>query len=114
MEGIEILSYWAVNKISITPIIFGCFIIILFSVGLGASLVDVDEGGVLVCMLGAVIGLSILLIPIGELGSKEAYIKYEIKVSEEVNMVEFHEKYEILDREGNVFTVREKEVIQND
>ena len=34
--------------------------------------------------------------------------QYKVTISEEVSMVEFHEKYEIVETEGKIFTVREK------
>lgn len=36
-------------------------------------------------------------------------IKYQVTVSEEVNMVEFMENYEIVDQEGKIYTVRERD-----
>ena len=35
--------------------------------------------------------------------------QYKVTISEEVSMVEFYEKYEIIDQEDMIFTVREKD-----
>ena len=37
------------------------------------------------------------------------YIEYKVTISEEVNFIEFTDKYEILDQEGKIYTVRERE-----
>lgn len=34
---------------------------------------------------------------------------YEVSITEEINMKEFMDKYEILDTRGSIYTVREKE-----
>ena len=35
--------------------------------------------------------------------------QYKVTISEEVNFVEFNEKYEIIDQEGKIYTIVEKE-----
>ena len=37
------------------------------------------------------------------------YTKYQVTIAEDVNFVEFNNKYEILDQEGKIYTVKEKE-----
>lgn len=38
------------------------------------------------------------------------YIKYKVTVSEEVSLSSFNDKYEIIDQEGKIYTVKEKDV----
>ena len=38
------------------------------------------------------------------------YVKYDVLVSEEVDFVEFYDKYEILDTKGEIYTVKLKEI----
>ena len=40
----------------------------------------------------------------------EDYVKYDVLVSEEVDFVEFYDKYEILDTKGEIYTVKLKEI----
>lgn len=35
--------------------------------------------------------------------------KYQVLIDEEVNLVEFNEKYEILDVEGKIYTIKERD-----
>lgn len=37
------------------------------------------------------------------------FIKYKVVISEEVSMTEFYEKYEIIDVDGAIYTIRDKE-----
>lgn len=37
-----------------------------------------------------------------------AYTEYKVTIDESVSMTEFYEKYEVIDQEGLIFTVREK------
>ncbi len=37
------------------------------------------------------------------------YIEYKVIISEDVSFVEFTNKYEVLDQEGQIYTVRERE-----
>ena len=37
------------------------------------------------------------------------YIQYKVTIDETVSMVKFMDKYEIIDQEGKIYTVRERE-----
>lgn len=37
------------------------------------------------------------------------YIEYKVTIDDSVSMTEFMDKYEILDQEGKIYTIREKE-----
>jgi hypothetical protein len=36
-------------------------------------------------------------------------IQYEVTISEEVNLIEFNEKYEIIDQRGDIYVIQERE-----
>ena len=36
--------------------------------------------------------------------------EYKVTISDEVNLVEFNEKYQIINQEGLIYTIREKEI----
>lgn len=38
------------------------------------------------------------------------YNTYKVTIEENVSLVEFNEKYEILDQEGDIYTIKEREV----
>ena len=37
------------------------------------------------------------------------YVKYQVTISDEVSLNDFMDKYEILDQEGKIYTVKERE-----
>ena len=37
------------------------------------------------------------------------YIEYNVIISDEVSLTEFNEKYEIIEQNGKIYTVRERE-----
>ena len=36
------------------------------------------------------------------------YMEYKVLISEEVNFIEFNQKYEIIEQEGEIFTIKER------
>lgn len=70
------------------------FFIPIFTIAVGLI------GGVL---FGGLFGGTILATP------SEYETQYKVTISDEVSMNEFNEKYEIIDKEGKIYTVREKD-----
>ena len=118
MTGIEILATreiatefafnWNVFLITFS-VILGMFVLI----GIFISLVSYDwsnliggiVAGVAIGMLiGGVVGDGVLCIPV------TYKTQYKVTISDEVSMNEFLEKYEIIDQEGEILTVRERSV----
>ena len=83
--------------------IIGCFI------GLLVSLSNRDfEGLVVGCIIGAIFGV-LLGIGLGVDGLPTEYEpQYKVTISDEVQMNDFLDKYEIVSQEGKIYTVRER------
>ena len=116
IEGIEILSQSEVGtNIGMNWWAFGLITALFFVVGLVLAIIDTcPEGiewlgcvfigllvGVLGCLFGALIGRAV-----GK--PTEFETQYKVIISDEVQMNEFLEKYEIIDQEGKIYTIREK------
>lgn len=114
MTGVEILHSSEVpasggfnGEIFISTLIV-C-VIMGFIIGTVMSIIDLE----IEWMLGG-IGISVMLglllgAVIGDISSSEVYeTHYKVFVSDEVSMNEFLEKYEIIDQEGKIYTVKEK------
>lgn len=41
-------------------------------------------------------------------------IQHKVLIDESVNLLDFYEKYDIIEQEGKIFTIQEKEVMNND
>lgn len=114
MTGVEILAIEeAVVSSKFNYSIFGFFSIIsiviitimcLAAFGIERFVDDIEWFGIAVAI---VIGVSVLA---GWITAKPQYeTQYKVTVPDEVSMNEFFEHYEIIDQEGKIYTVREKE-----
>ena len=55
------------------------------------------------CVLAVLCGIILLAFPEKEI------VQYKVTIDETVSFVEFHKKYEIIDQEGEIYTIQEKE-----
>lgn len=62
------------------------------------------------CLIGIVLGGIFGYVSGEDLGRPTKYAtEYKVIISDEVSMNEFNKKYEIINQEGRIFTVRERE-----
>ena len=115
MEGVTILNTievmtgtWGFSVIGLLIAILTLFILIgvIFSIikneGLEAALLS----------LFVALGVLISLMCFGTANEYFDYYKYQVIIDDSVSLTEFMEKYEILDQEGLIYTVKEKEIIE--
>jgi hypothetical protein len=113
MNGVEILSvtevvvdsasnWWLAGFVFLGIIIFG---------GIIGFVVEMDIGGVIVgCTFGVLIGFLGLFIAGAATDTPIAYeTHYKVIIDDSVLMNDFLEKYEIVDQDGKIYTVREKD-----
>ena len=110
MEGITILAT-EIHTPSIGAIVF---IIFLFAILFGMSGIAIAIGfnDKDYPVLGIGIGLLCVLIPFTFFTFKEANTtetRYTATIDESVSFVEFNERYEIIDQNGDLYTLVEKE-----
>ena len=116
MTGVEILAMEEVATAfgwNIWGTVFG-FLVAALIFGLVGALVETAEGaesGLIVFISGTLIGGLLLGLAFGSTGGEPtAYeTQYKITVSDEVPMNEFLERYEIIDQDGKIYTVRERD-----
>lgn len=116
MVGVEILAMeevvascvfnWSVFWITF-GIIFGIFV----SIGVVASVAYYDWGEfALFLIVGALFGALLgVVFGVGESIPTEYETQYKVIISDEVSMNEFTEKYEIIEQDGKIYTVAERE-----
>ena len=115
MNGVEILAVeqvavaWEYNWgvfWGVSLVVFGLFLI-------SGVVIAVDEADAFPVVLFAIIGVFLGAI-IGEgVGGgtslpAEYVNEYKVLISEDVSLVEFNERYEIIDQQGKIYTVRER------
>ena len=109
MEGVTILAQEAVRDFHFGVFLgMTCVLAMLFFV-ITLITFDIDEvcGVVIAVCISIAIGLGGGFIS-GRFANNPIP-QYKVIISEEVSMVEFYEKYEIIDQEDLIFTVREKD-----
>ena len=114
LEGITVLNEFTAN-------IFNCdvFIAVFFIIALIGSIaffiiatVTQEDAWFTGIILSVLIGLMIG-VGCGSCFFVNEETQYQVLINEEVSMTEFNERYEIVDQEGQIFTIREKEIDEN-
>lgn len=115
MNGVEILA--SEKIVSETAfgwtgfwITFGIIFIISLSLAIAAIRDKCISIGVSFIVIG-LIAASLLGASIGKIAEKPIAYKnrYKVIISDEVSMNEFNERYEVIDQEGKIYTVEERE-----
>jgi hypothetical protein len=113
MEGLTLLStsvqnnapvFWFLTALS-SIILVACIVLMYFCI------MDREFGGVIAFIILAVIAFVLVNVCISE-AIKPSRTLYKVTIDESVSMVEFYERYEILDQDGLIFTITEKEVVK--
>ena len=117
MTGVEILSQTNIYEIKSYPWIVAIGIGIGMLIGLKFAIEEWNDFGfsrelflffALFTLIGLAVGGFGFLISRHETDTVD-YIEYKVAVSDEVNFTDFMDKYEILDQEGKIYTVKERE-----
>lgn len=118
MQGITILSEQVVYKVDCLWWLFFLFMGIGFVIGLILAISEWANIGWKADYLYLILGTTIVGVCFGFLGIVFSeyetdvvdHIEYKVTVSEDVNFNEFMNKYEVVDQEGLIYTIKEREV----
>lgn len=106
MEGIEILS---VGETVVNP---GCNVGLMIFVGFSITIIGIiiaiicDEESI--AFLGVLLGLFIGIWVGFTTGEPEYALTYKVTISDTVSLNNFNEKYEILEQDGKIYTIKER------
>lgn len=104
MTGINILAEYTAGGLPdvalavLSLMMIGCLIVAY------CLTADNIHGGIVAC--GFATGLFVVIISIC-ITAEPDHTRYKVTISEDVKLIEFLEKYEILDTEGEIYTIRE-------
>lgn len=111
MEGIEVLSIGSIGVNQVfnwdMAIAGGLFFGILLSIWTGLATKSVIGSLVTFLVLGALFGI-LLGASIEEYA--DTVPTYKVTISDDIKLNEFYERYEILEQEGKIFTIKEREI----
>lgn len=111
MEGIEILKTiqvvthndaWAVGII-VFGVLFICFLIFIL------SNFEYGAGNVSSIFLLASLLIFVAVCVIGYIKSKKIEYEYLVTIDENVSVVEFFDKYEVIDHSDRLYTIKERD-----
>lgn len=114
MNGVEILNQTTIYEYEFNYYVFIIPIIVCAILGCIGCVAESTNwfDGIMGFIAGAVIGAFIGGFLCGATAKETDQIdcvKYQVTVSDEVKLNEFLDKYEILDQEGKIYTVKERE-----
>ena len=110
MEGSTVLSE---NELMVVPNWVGIIVLVGMIIMLISLIVIVKMSNIYFSVILCVIGIVLAIVGIfGNLTIRKSTGEYEYRVtiSDEVSLVEFNEKYEIINQEGLIYTIRKKEI----
>lgn len=111
MEGLTLLStsvennspvFWFLTILSFSVLLASIFLTVM-------SLTDREYVATVFCVVLVVVSLCITGICLDGVDDPIKTI-YKVTIDESVSMVEFYDRYEIIDQDGLIFTISEKEV----
>lgn len=111
MNGVEILSSQTIYNAILPDWVSGISLIMLFFfLVLCVACVTWSEkvGTTIICVILALASVALLVLSLVPSDTDIKYIKYTVNVDDSVSMNEFLDKYEILDKEGKIYTVKER------
>ena len=117
MNGVEILSSTTIYETEVfwwlVPLFAGVGLLISLGIAIREWIEWGFDGGCIILifiitLVGAYIGFLGTLMTIHNIDVID-HVKYKVTIDDSVSMNEFLDKYEILDQEGKIYTVKERE-----
>lgn len=115
MNGVEVLSEVTKNTATVGGLIGGIIaslLALLFLFTAIVAITDKDDrsiGGFFICILFTLMLVPSAYVGIDEFVNHQSYQEYKVTISDEVKFSEFTDKYEIINQEGKIYTVKLKE-----
>jgi hypothetical protein len=109
MEGITILNQFVVDKAPVGwfAIIAGAMLCSICLWGMFVMFADGNPGAATAFIILALICVGLITLGICVVKTHPE-TQYQVIIDESVSMSEFFEKYEIIEQEGKIYTVKEK------
>ena len=103
IKGIEVLDKAEIKGIPFQGLVVG--VLAFFIMEIAGSIVTEGEHPIVIALISAFacyVAFFIFARPTGE-------YKYKVTIDDTVSLTEFYEKYEIIDQEGKIYTIKFKE-----
>ena len=108
LEHVKFEWYFANETASWIAIIITTILVIVGVISLIYGIQEYEEGAIALGIV--VIGLAIIITVITLIHEvNKTYPQYQVTITEKTNMKDFYEKYDIINQEGLIFTIRDKD-----
>ena len=111
MNGVEILSSEAIYNTFLPEwcIAIGFILIVTFAALMAWNIAEERFGLMLICLVLLIGSFFVMILSDTDNKHDVNHIEYKVTIDDSVSMNEFLDKYEILDQEGKIYTVKERE-----
>lgn len=111
MTGVEILSSETIYNTILPEWCLALGLILGIGFFMAALFSLLDNYGILggICMVLMIASIVVACLGGSESKADISHIEYKVTIDDSVSMNEFLDKYEILDQEGKIYTVKERE-----
>ena len=108
LNGVEVLNVSKVND-GIFWIALSIVFLVVFLIGLIYTIAihELNDVGFGLMIFGLI--LSVIFFVLYLQPQSRPYNQYQVTISDNVKMKEFNEKYEVIDVDGEIYTIREKD-----
>ena len=106
MPGVEILAKNTFNTLTVGQLILLTTGIVIIVISILLLLVDN------VFIYGVMVGILLLLFC--KMIPNTKTVEYKVTINENVSLIEFNEKYEIIEQNGKIYTIKEIKTNQGD
>ena len=114
LEGITVLNELTANVFNANTFVLGFLISVFVELAICVVLaLSTEDMSWMVISIVLIIPSALIGAACGDCFFAAEETRYQVLFSEEVSMTEFNERYEIVDQEGQIFTIREKEIDKN-
>ena len=113
LEHVKFDWYFAGGLASWIAVIITAILVMIAVISIIYGIKEYDEGATAFGIV--IIGIAIL-ITVFTLGHEvnKTYPQYQVTITEKTNMKEFYEKYDIVNQDGLIFTIRDKDYKEHD
>ena len=113
LEHVKFEWYFANGPISWIAIIITTVLVIVGVISIIYGIQEYEEGAVVFGIV--MIGIAIIITTFTLMHEEtKTYPQYQVTITEQTNMKEFYEKYDVINQDGLIFTIRDKDYKERD
>ena len=112
MDGVRVLSQEAICSAGLKPVDAALFIIVAINILFIVSAIENNDFIIFVCgvLVSIVFGMLMWFVIDVITETPTGRYEYKVLIDDSVSMTEFYERYDLISVDGQIYTIRDKEV----